>query len=446
MPVSYPSTEPTINNNITVSLGELIPIQNATNNLLDEILDKLPGVTPTTPNDIQPVSGPFLTNSELRSSAIPVSGNFYQSTQPVSGSFLTDSQLRASAVAISGPFLTDAQLRATPPAVSVSNTVPVTGTFFQATQPVSGPITDAQLRASPIAVSGTFFPGTQPVSGPLTDTQLRATAISVLGPLTDAQLRATALSVTGSFFPATQPVSGPLTDTQLRAVAVPVSGSFFQATQPVSGPLTDSQLRATPVAVSGTFFQATQPVSGPLTDAQLRASAISVLGPLTDAQLRAAAINVSGPLTDVQLRASAVPVSGTFFQVTQPVSLGNSTGKTVVMKTGTLTTTAVTADQVVLTYTVTAGKTFYLQYIQLQVRLTTFAATATNFGDSSLESPAATKLYTQMNAHAGTPNDSTPIIFDEPQPFAAGTVIRIVCTPAAVTSFTWRANLGGYEK
>jgi len=38
--------------------------------------------------------------------------------------------------------------------VNVRNTVPVTGTFFQATQPVSGPLTDAQLRATPVPVSG----------------------------------------------------------------------------------------------------------------------------------------------------------------------------------------------------------------------------------------------------------------------------------------------------
>jgi len=53
-----------------------------------------------------------------------------------------------------------------------------------------------------------------PVSGPLTDTQLRAAAVPVSGPLTDTQLRASAV-----------PVSGPLTDTQLRAAAVPVVGS-----------------------------------------------------------------------------------------------------------------------------------------------------------------------------------------------------------------------------
>jgi hypothetical protein len=67
-------------------------------------------------------------------------------------------------------------------------------------------------------VSGTFWQATQPVSGPLTDTQLRASAVPV----------------SGTFYQATQPVSGPLTDTQLRASAVPVSGAFFQATQPVS--------------------------------------------------------------------------------------------------------------------------------------------------------------------------------------------------------------------
>ena len=68
---------------------------------------------------------------------------------------------------------------------------------------VDGPVTDAQLRATPV-----------PVSGSLTDTELRATAVPVSGPLTDTQLRASAV-----------PVSGPLTDTQLRASAVPTLGS-----------------------------------------------------------------------------------------------------------------------------------------------------------------------------------------------------------------------------
>jgi hypothetical protein len=119
----------------------------------------------------------------------------------------------------------------------VSGSVSITGSAA-----VTGPLTDTQLRATAVPVSGTFWQATQPISG--------------------------SVSITG-----TPTVTGPLTDTQLRATAVPVSGTFWQATQPVSGsvsitgtaavsgPLTDTQLRATAVPVSGTFWQATQPVS-----------------------------------------------------------------------------------------------------------------------------------------------------------------------------------------
>lgn len=60
-------------------------------------------------------------------------------------------------------------------------TFPVTGTFWQATQPVSGPLTDTQLRASAFAVTvaSTTITGSVAVTGPLTDTQLRASAVPV---------------------------------------------------------------------------------------------------------------------------------------------------------------------------------------------------------------------------------------------------------------------------
>ena len=80
----------------------------------------------------------------------------------------------------------------------VSGSVSITGSAA-----VTGPLTDTQLRATALPVSGTFWQATQPISG--------------------------SVSITG-----TQTVTGPLTDTQLRASAVPVSGTFFQATQPVS--------------------------------------------------------------------------------------------------------------------------------------------------------------------------------------------------------------------
>lgn len=58
---------------------------------------------------------------------------------------------------------------------------------------VTGPLTDIQLRATPVPVSGTVT-----ASGPLTDTQLRAAAVPVSGPLTDTQLRASAVPVTAN--------------------------------------------------------------------------------------------------------------------------------------------------------------------------------------------------------------------------------------------------------
>jgi hypothetical protein len=64
--------------------------------------------------------------------------------------------------------------------------------------PVSGPLTDVELRAQPVPVSGTFWPATQPVSG--------------------------------TFWQTTQPVSGPLTNVQLteRLPILTLSGTRLQ--------------------------------------------------------------------------------------------------------------------------------------------------------------------------------------------------------------------------
>jgi hypothetical protein len=63
---------------------------------------------------------------------------------------------------------------------SSATTQPVSGTFWQATQPVSGPITDIQIRATPLPVSGTITANTG-LSQPLTDTQLRVSPVSISG-------------------------------------------------------------------------------------------------------------------------------------------------------------------------------------------------------------------------------------------------------------------------
>lgn len=182
---------------------------------------------------------------------VPVDGSGV--TQPVSGSVTVSGTVTAS-----GP-LTDTQLRAT--------AVPVSGTFWQATQPISGSVSITGTPA--VSISGTTA-----VSGPLTNTELRATAVpisgsvsisgtpTVTGPLTDTELRATAVPVSGTFWQATQPVSaaslplpsGAATETTLAAVNGKLpsldSGRLPVVLPPGGGGLTDTELRATPVQVT----------------------------------------------------------------------------------------------------------------------------------------------------------------------------------------------------
>lgn len=96
--------------------------------------------------------------------------------------------------------LTDAQLRATP--------VPVSGTFYQATQPVSG----------------TFWQATQPVSGTVTANQGGAPWSTNM-----TQIGGVALA----FGQAAMAASIPVVIASNQS-ALPVTGAFYQATQPVS--------------------------------------------------------------------------------------------------------------------------------------------------------------------------------------------------------------------
>lgn len=116
-----------------------------------------------------------------------------------------------------------------------------------------------------------------------------------------------------------------------------------------------------------------------------------------------------------------------------------------VNKTGSLATTANTANQEILTYTVPAGSTLALQYFEANVRLTTFATTATNFGTLSLRRNG-TALQTFMAAGPGVLN--SPVYMELPDPllFQAGDVITVVCTPGAATGYTWESNICGWLK
>ena len=114
-----------------------------------------------------------------------------------------------------------------------------------------------------------------------------------------------------------------------------------------------------------------------------------------------------------------------------------------VLKTGTLASTANTADQEILTYTVPAGKTFFLSYIEANVRLTTFATTATNFGPVSFRRNG-TKLLTFICAGPGVLNSPVYVELPDALPFQAGDVLTVVTTPSAATAFTWESNIAGF--
>jgi len=105
-----------------------------------------------------------LTDTQLRAVAVPVSGAFFQATQPVSATALPlPTGAAQDGSDVTTPFAMPAGgvgIRGWLSAIwtKLNGSLAVTGTFFQATQPVS-------LAVAPTTpVTGTFFQTTQPVS------------------------------------------------------------------------------------------------------------------------------------------------------------------------------------------------------------------------------------------------------------------------------------------
>lgn len=180
-----------------------------------------------------------------------------------------------------------------------------------------------------------------------------------------------------------------------------VSGTFWQATQPVSG----------------TFWQATQPISGSVSISALPAETAFTAG-------------LSSP--------------------TAVASLGSTTGKTLIAKTGTLTTTSKTAGQSILSYTATSGRILYITGGDIQASATSFLAIngPLDMGTVTLETPSGTVIssYTVM-ASSTVPVYSIelPRMF-EPIFVPAPALIRCLVTPNTTIAVRWICNLIGYEK
>ena len=136
-----------------------------------------------------PVSGTFYQTTQPVSIATmpstPVTGTFWQTTQPVSLASLPALATGANTIgAISNTSFAATQSGTWN--VGVTGSVGVTGTFWQATQPVSGtfwqttqPVSIASMPSTP--VTGTFWQATQPVSGTVTTTGAAASGATLSG-------------------------------------------------------------------------------------------------------------------------------------------------------------------------------------------------------------------------------------------------------------------------
>lgn len=177
-----------------------------------------------------------------------------------------------------------------------------TGAATEATLASLNPLTDTQLRASPV-----------PVSGPLTDTQLRASPVSVAqqGSVTVTPGTGT-FPVSGAFFQATQPVSiasanGALAVTSTSTVVT--NAGIFPVQSAQNGSYTVTPGTGT-FLVSGTFFQAVQPVNIASANGALAVTSTSTI--VTNAGAFAVQASIPGGALAVTSTSTIVTNAGVF--------------------------------------------------------------------------------------------------------------------------------------
>lgn len=129
------------------------------------------------------------------------------------------------------------------------------------------------------------------------------------------------------------------------------------------------------------------------------------------------------------------PVSGTV----TTFSAGTA-AQTPIFLTSQLITALTTANQVILAFTPLSNFNFIGFNVFVLDTMTSYSIF---FGESSLESPAGTKLHTVQLTSLGEGkyayNTSIPFTFPAHQ------TIQITCSPSApINTQTWRANLMGF--
>lgn len=228
-----------------------------------------------------------------------VTGTFWQATQPVSGSVSISGTAAISAISL--PLPAGAATAAKQPAFGtagfaspdvitvqgVTSMTPLKTDGSGVTQPISGTVSVDNFPEGGTEVSVSNFPATQPVSGTFWQAT-QPVSLAAAPPLVASSAvighvvvdSAPSTAVTGTFWQATQPISA-------ASLPLPTGAAQEHVTADVS--------QSVRLSDGGAFYKATtpsdtQPVSGPLTNAELRDSAVPVSGPLTDTQLRASKV------------------------------------------------------------------------------------------------------------------------------------------------------------
>ena len=348
----------------------------------------------------------------------PVSGAFYQATQPVS---------LAASVAVTGTFWQATQ--------------PVSGTFYQATQPISAASLPLPALAATSTLQSTInttlgspfqagasIGNTSFIATQATAANLNATVTGSVTANAGTNLNTSALATSANLTAGTQQTqitdgtrvgtvkaastASVATDTALVVAispnnTVPVSGTFYQGTQPVS--------IAASVAVTGTFWQATQPVSGTF---------FQSVQPVSQATLTKGTQGANG--VTVQQLHDAGRNATTFFTAVPIITTATDALLSLTGYKGGVAVTATTTPAVV-----TAAKTFRLSFIVITyVAVSTAGSTkltlrANLSGTVVIGSPAVCSWIVGAPAAVAGVSQTVQIDIPEGLEFAAGTGIGI---------------------
>ena len=215
--------------------------------------------------------------------------------------------------------------------VSASNPMPVTGTVTANL----GATDNAALDAIAASLAGTLTVGSHTVTGPLTDTELRATPVPVSGTVTATVGTITAITTLGTI---TNVVhvddnAGSLTidNAQLSVVGSGTEATALRVTiaSDSTGVLSVDDNGGS-LTVDGTFWQATQPVSGTVT-ANAGSGTFTVSGAITNTVLSVVGNGAAATAQRVTLANDSTGIIATVSTVTNLSQLG---GTAIAMNTG----------------------------------------------------------------------------------------------------------------